>query len=86
MAGKPALIAMPSSVEAEPVVLIDELAGMLKTSVRTLQRQIRAGALRIPEMERLDHRHRWSRAVVLQHIEASRQPSVRPVLVKRSGR
>lgn len=54
--------------DADPVVLIDELARILKTSTRNLQRQLRAGTFFIPELPKVDRRHRWSRVVVAQYI------------------
>lgn len=56
----------------KPVVLIDELADLLETSVRTLRRQLRAGTFFIPEIPKIDHRHRWSRVVVLECIATRR--------------
>lgn len=53
---------------SDPVVLIDELAQILKTSPRTIYRQLRADTFFIPELPKVDHRHRWSRVVVLRTI------------------
>ena len=55
----------------QPVVFIDELAELLGTSTRTIRRQLRARTFFIPEMVRVDKRHRWSRVVVLDVIATS---------------
>lgn len=52
----------------DPVLFIDDMAKLLGTSVRTIQRQIRAGTFFIPELPKVDHKHRWSRVRVLQAI------------------
>jgi predicted DNA-binding transcriptional regulator AlpA len=53
----------------KPVVLIDELAEMLETSVTTIKRRIRARAFPIPEVQGIDNKHRWARSEVLAFIE-----------------
>lgn len=50
------------------VLTIDELAGVLKTSRRTLERLRRARALPIPELRGLDKRPRWSRDAVERYL------------------
>jgi hypothetical protein len=52
------------SGDKRPVVLIDELADMLATSRRTIERHLRARTFPIPELKGIDLKHRWSRAVV----------------------
>lgn len=64
-----------SEQTADPVVLIDELARLLHTSTRTIDRQLRAGTFFIEEMPRVDHRHRWSRQRVLEAIASDTRAS-----------
>lgn len=51
-----------------PVVLIDELASMLQTSRRSIERRLRARAFPIPTIKGIDNKHRWSRVVVEEFI------------------
>lgn len=55
--------------EQAPVVLIDELAAMLKTSVKTIRKRIYARAFPIPDIKGIDSKYRWSRAEVLAFID-----------------
>lgn len=57
------------SNEPRPVVLIDELADMLGTSVPTIKRRLRARAFPIPEVKGIDNKHRWARSEVMAFIE-----------------
>lgn len=52
----------------DEVLLIDDVARILKTSRRTIERQLRAGTFFIPELPKVDYRHRWSRRRVMQAI------------------
>lgn len=58
-----------------PVMFIDELAVKLETSTRTIMRGIRAGTFFIPELPKVDHRHRWSREVVYLAIGTATRSS-----------
>lgn len=49
-------------------MLIDELADMLATSRRTIERHLRANTFPIPEVKGIDLKHRWSRAAVVDFI------------------
>jgi predicted DNA-binding transcriptional regulator AlpA len=55
--------------EQRPVVLIEELADMLATSVSTIRRRLRARAFPIPQIQGIDDKLRWSRAEVMAFIE-----------------
>lgn len=57
------------------VLFIDELAQILGTSVRTIQKQLRAGTFPIPELPRIDRKHRWSRERVHAELPALTQAS-----------
>ena len=46
------------------VLLLDELAGVLRASVRTIRRQIKAGTFPIPALPSMDRRRRWARSDV----------------------
>jgi hypothetical protein len=48
--------------QPDEVLLIGDMAKLLRTSVRTIKRQLRAGTFFIPELPTVDYRHRWSRA------------------------
>ena len=52
----------------DEVLFIDDVAGILRTSTRTIKRQLRAGTFFIPQLPRVDHRRRWSRQVVREAI------------------
>ncbi len=57
------------SNELRPVVLIDELADMLGTSVKTIRKRLYAKAFPIPCIEGIDKKYRWSRSEVMAFIE-----------------
>lgn len=77
--------------QLEQPVFIDELAAVLGTSVRTLQRMLRAGSFPIPTLSMIDRSHRWSRAAVRQWLTeghvvvrvGARDGRARPRLVAR---
>lgn len=73
--GGPAAPRLPQSladrIAQDPIVFIDELADLLGTSRRTIERQLRAGTFFIPEAPKVDYRHRWSRARVYAAIEST---------------
>jgi hypothetical protein len=50
------------------VLFLDDLARVLRTSRRTLQKLRRARALPIPELPSLDKRPRWSGEVVQRFL------------------
>lgn len=53
-----------------PAVCFDEdITLVLKVRLRTLQKIRRAGAFPIPELPRLDKRHRYSRRDVIAFLE-----------------
>lgn len=52
-----------------PVLFIDELAALLKTSTRTLRKLLAANRCPIPPLPAIDKRHRWSRAAVDRYLE-----------------
>jgi hypothetical protein len=51
--GEDARTAQP--VDDDVVLFIDDLARILKTSTRTIRKQLRAGTFFIPEMPKIDH-------------------------------
>lgn len=79
-------------VADDPIVLIEELATLIKgSSVRTIRRQMRAGTFFIPELPKVDRKHRWSRARVYAAIadttlETHRQTVLGPRMVGKHGR
>lgn len=77
--------AQQQAIAANPIVLIDELATLLGTSVRTLERQLRAGTFFIPELPKIDHRHRWSRQRVYLAIAETTLESHRRSLLGPRG-
>lgn len=52
-----------------PPVFIDELAQVLGTSVRTIERARSAGTFPIPELASIDRKPRWSRQVVREFLD-----------------
>jgi hypothetical protein len=82
--------ALQQEICRRPVVFIDELATLLGTSRRSIQRQLRAGTFFIPEAPKVDHRHRWSRARVYLAIadttfETHRRSLLGPRDVRKPG-
>jgi hypothetical protein len=66
---------------SDEVLLIDDIARLLKTSPRTIARRIRAGSFPFPQLPRIDKRARWSR-VVIERILAGglgQSAPVRPI-------
>ena len=50
------------------VLLLDEVAEVLRTSTRTIKRQLRAGTFPIRRLEGIDKRHRWAKADVDRYL------------------
>jgi predicted DNA-binding transcriptional regulator AlpA len=48
----------------QPVLFITELAALLRTSRRTLERRLKAGDDLPPQLPAIDKRPRWTRAAV----------------------
>jgi hypothetical protein len=55
-------------VSIPDVCLIDDVARILKTSVRTIKRRLRCGAFPIPELPSIDKKHRWSGESVRRYV------------------
>jgi hypothetical protein len=55
-------------IARRPFVFIHELADLLETSERTIERQLRAGTFFIPEAPKVDRRRRWSRERIYRAI------------------
>lgn len=56
----------------QDVLLIDDLARLLRVSRRTIEKRLATPQLRHllpPEMPRIDSKHRWSRAVAKDFID-----------------
>jgi hypothetical protein len=51
------------------VLFLDDLAQLLRTSRRTIEKMRRAGVFPIPEIRGIDKRPRWSRVVVQRFLE-----------------
>ena len=82
-----AIVGQHELVQPEPhvdVLFIEQLAERLGMSVRTINRRLRAGAFPIPELPRLDHRRRWSPAVVQHWIDTAATEKKSPLRVVRS--
>jgi hypothetical protein len=54
------------------VCLLDDLARILQTSRRTLERRRASGVFPIPELPSIDHRPRYSRTDVLKFLANER--------------
>lgn len=68
------------------VCFIDDVCTALRLSRRTAERLLRHGAFPIPELPRLDRKHRWSGAAVQQFLEAGANPSIHLIRHARSVR
>jgi hypothetical protein len=73
---------VPADGSEGEVLLIDDLARLLKTSVRTIKRQLRAGTFFVPEMPNVDYRHRWSRTRVMKAIAETTLADHRAAIIK----
>lgn len=58
--------------EIPPVCLLDDLARVLKTSRRTIERRRKSGVFPIRELPSIDKRPRWSRDDVLKFLANQR--------------
>lgn len=56
------------------VLFIDELAEVIGSSRRQINRLRALNAFPIPTIESIDRRARWSKTVVRQWLEGTRQP------------
>lgn len=70
----PTISARASDREHEDVLFLADLAKWVRMSTRTLARRLRAGTFPIPELPRLDHRRRWSNAVVTEWLAKEAHP------------
>lgn len=82
--------ALALEVIRAPFVFIDELAEKLDTTVRTIQKQIRAGTFFLDELPHVDRKHRWSRASLYRQIEITtlrshREKVVRDFRIRKAG-
>lgn len=51
------------------VCFVEDVCQALRLSRRTFERLLRHGAFPVPELPRLDRRHRWSGAAITAFIE-----------------
>jgi hypothetical protein len=82
--------AIAEEVRRHPVVLVGELAELLGTSTRTIQRQLRAGTFFIAPLPQIDYHLRWSRERVYRAIadttfESHRRSLLGPRDVRKPG-
>ena len=66
--------------EVPPVSFDADICRLLKLKLRTFQKLRKARAFSIPELPRLDKRHRYSRRDVIAFLERAENA---PVLVRR---
>lgn len=70
----------PVLAEAIPAVcLLDDMARILKTSRRTIEKLRRTRTFPIPELPSFDKRPRWSGDVVRQYLATNGQVKLRRV-------
>lgn len=60
--------------EIPPVCFDEDLERIFKWKLRTMQKSRAAGTFPIPELPRLDKRHRYSRRDVIALLEREHQP------------
>ena len=70
------------NAEVEPVVIpavcfIDDLARILRTSRRTIEKLRRHRAFHIPELPSIDKRPRWSGEAVRRFLDREAKPAAR---------
>lgn len=58
------------------VLMVDELAQVLGTSVRTIERQERAGVFPIPQLPGIDRKRRYAKAVIAAYLKRQLDPRV----------
>ena len=63
--------------ELPDVLFADDLAALLGTSVRTIQKRMKSRSWPYTPLPRIDRRPRWSKTHVLAVIEGQARPSYR---------
>ena len=59
---------------SDDVLFLDDLTSLLRVSRATIERRRREGTTRIPELDPIDRRPRWSRHAVAQYLASGARP------------